>query len=182
MKKIVSMGLVACALLLLCSCESEERVYSTYNPSVYYGMPQSEVDKLLSEKYLTVNFGDEIKYDIKESQDFMNIDSEFAIAPEVTYKFKDGKLDKITQSYNFPDGLPCSIADLYNTYLALALQVDEVSLEPWSNEASSGNVWLYFETADYDSENESIFFISCNDVDNNIDSIDISFSQKKSYS
>lgn len=182
MKKIVSVGLVACAALLMCSCESEERVYSTYNPSVYYGMPQSEVDKVLSEKYSTINFGDEIKYDILISQDFMDIDPKFAVAPEVTYKFKDGKLDKITQTYDFFDGLPSNIADLYNTYLALALNVDEQELQLWSHEMEDGSVWVYFESANYYNEKESIFFISSNSTDGNIDSIDISFSRNESDS
>lgn len=182
MKKIVSMGLVACATLLLCSCESEERVYSTYNPSVYYGMPQSEVDKVLSEKYSTINFGDEIKYDILISQDFMDIDSEFAVAPEVTYKFKNGKLDEITQTYDFPDGLPSSIADIYNTYLALALKVSEESLEPWSHELPDGTILFRFETAYYDNENESISLTSSSSADGNIQDIDISFSSRKKSS
>lgn len=179
MKKILSMGLAACAALLLCSCENEERVYSTYNPSVYYGMPQSEVDKVLSEKYTTVNFGDEIKCRILISQDFMDIDPVFAVAPEVTYKFKDGKLDKITQTYDFPDGLPSSIADLYNTYLAIALKADEETLEPWSHELSDGTVLFRFESAYYYNENESISFTSTSSSDDYLEDIDISFSKKK---
>lgn len=178
MKKAL-IGIVVCSTMLLCSCNSEEHVYSTYNPSVYYGMSQSEVDKMLSDKYSTVSFGDKITYDISISQDFMNIDPDFAIAPEVTYKFKDGKLDKITQTYEFPDGLPSSIADLYNTYLAIALDATEENLDPWSSEIDDGLMWTYFESAYYSKEDESVFFISSNSTDGSIKSIDISFSRKQ---
>lgn len=179
MKKVVSLGLIAVSVLALCSCDSTERIYSTYNPNVYYGMSQDQVDKILSEKYSTTNFGDEIKYDILTSQDFMRIDSEFAVAPEVTYKFKDGKLDEITQTYDFPDGMPSNIADIYNTYFALALKVDEESLEPWSHELPDGTVIFRFESAYYDNENEFISLTSSSSADGNLIDIDISFSSKK---
>lgn len=179
MKRKMLFGVVVCAAVLLCSCESSKHLYSTYNPNVYYGMSQSEVDKMLSEKYTTANFGDEIQYDISASQDFMNIDSEFAVAPEVTYKFSDGKLEKITQTYTFPEGTPSSIIELYNTYLALALQEDEAVIEQESMEVAENVKWNYFSTASYWKENELIFFISSNTIDGNVKSIDITFSQSR---
>ncbi len=182
MKKVVSLGLIAVSVLALCSCDSTERIYSTYNPSVYYGMSQSQVDKILSEKYSIVNFGNEITYNILISQDFMNIDPQFAVVPEVAYKFDSGKLEKITQTYDFPDGLSSNIADSYNTYLALALKTEEESLDPWTREMSDGSVWTYFQTTSYETDNELITFVSSNSIDGCIDSISISFSPKKSYS
>ncbi len=182
MKKAVSLGLIAAFVLALCSCDSTERIYSTYNPNVYYGMSQSQVNKILSEEYSTVNSGDEITYNILIAQDFINIDPQFAFAPEVSYKFDSGKLEKITQTYDFPDGLSSDIADSYNTYLALALKVDEESLDPWTHEMSDGSVWTYFQTASYENDNELITFVSSNSIDGCIDSISISFSPKKTYS
>lgn len=179
MKKTLSIGLVICASLLLCSCKNEEHMYSTYNPSVYYGMPQSEVDKILSENHLTVKLGDTITYDIPISQDFLDIDSEYAVAPEVTYKFVDGKLDEITHTYNFPEGTPSDVADLYNTHLASAIQLEKSELEQQSTEVAENVVWNYFSTTDYWKGDEMIFFLSSNSIDGSIKYIEITFTKSQ---
>ena len=177
MKKIEVFILGFAMLLILCSCESQERLYSTYNPEIYYGMPQNEVDKILSEKYTTINFGDEINYWISEDQDFMKIDPEFAVPPSVTYKFVDGKLDEINHKYEFPNGVPGSLVELYNTYLAVALDFEEVEIQQWSKEIADGVVWNYFNTAGYEKGDESIILISSNSIDGYIEDLRITFSK-----
>lgn len=176
MKKITAFLLTLTMLLLLCSCEMQERQYSTYNPRIYYDMPQTEVDQILSEKYDTVNFGDEITYSISTSQDFMKIDSEFAVAPTVTYKFEDGKLKAISQHYKFSTGMPSSILDLYNTYLAVALGIDEVEIKNETSERDDGTVWNYISSAMYETETEDVSLISFKDYEGNVTSIYIDFS------
>lgn len=179
MKKITAFLLTITMILFLCSCGTEERQYSTYNPNIYYDMPQNEVDKILSEKYDTVNFGDKITYSISTVQDFMKIDPDVAVAPTVSYEFEDGRLKTISQHYIFSNGMPNSILDLYNTYLAIALGVDEVEIKQETSELDDGTVWNYISAAVYELENEQVYLISINDFYGNANSIFIDFSSNK---
>ncbi len=179
MRKIKVLVLTFLMLFTLCSCEKIEYLYSTYNPEIYYGMPQSDVNRILSRNFSTINFDDEISYSITEEQDFMKIDSEFAVSPEITYKFVDGKLDEINHKYEFSDGIPSSIVELYNTYLAIALDLEENEIQQWTSEISEDIVWNYFNTVVYEKGNERIYLISSNSVDGYIEDITISFRKSR---
>ena len=179
MKKITAFLLAITMILFLCSCGTEERQYSTYNPNIYYDMSQNEVDKILSEKYDTINFGDKITYSISTDQDFMKIDPDIAVAPTVSYEFEDDKLKAISQQYKFSSGMPSSILDLYNTHLAIALGVDEVEIKQETSELDDGTVWNYISAAIYELENERVYLMSTNDFHGNVNNIYIDFSSNK---
>ncbi len=173
MKKTLFILAIFLCLLSFCSC-TDNRIYTAYNPQLYYGMPFSDAHDLLSKSHLTMAFGDEISHTVLKPQDFMQLDDGIVyVTPTVTYKFKEDKLNEISHKYEFYDSLSESEIELYNLYLSMALGVNKQELECDYREFN-GTDLLYSMHTFYYTENERVLINWFNGVVLG-DSITISF-------
>ncbi|MBP1560365.1 MAG: hypothetical protein J6C96_03870 [Oscillospiraceae bacterium] len=158
MKKIFAV-VMCCVCCFLTACGNlSAKDYTYFNHDLYWGMSQNEADKILSEKYTTINSGNTISYDIDNSEDFLYPDKEIAVNPTIQLEFEKDKLVKITQKYTYEMLLPGSFGELFNTYLFIALKADkEEELSERYIELSDGSQALSSQAAMYCTEAENVF-------------------------
>ena len=142
MKKFIV--LLLCCAMLFTSCTGK-KIYTFFNHNIYWGISQNKADEILSEKYNTTNSGKTITYLLSKDEDFLKPDELVAAIPEIELTFENDKLVKIEQSYHYNTSLPESMGELFNTYLYIALGVEEEELyEADGSEIHSMQLAVYY--------------------------------------
>ena len=177
MKKI--MLILISVLMLFTACGSplgnsaepeEEKIYTFFNHNIYWGISQNEADEILSAKYRTVNSGNTITYSLSKDEDLLKPDDLFAIPTDIKLEFENDKLVKISQYYHYDTLLPSNFGSLFNTYLFIALGMDdENELHERYSETLQA---LTAQWSQYELENENVTLF----VNYVLDTTDVSIS------